>query len=102
MATDVVAQPTRTPDVAVEPPSVPPATVPLTFLAAAAIGLVGFGLAVVFVAPRAVLSPSDPEVVAAVHLCMLAFLSTAALGAMHQFAPVIGARALRSTLAAYA
>jgi hypothetical protein len=76
--------------------------VPLTFLAAAGAGLVGFGVAVTLVAPTAVVVPSAPKVVAAVHLCMLAFLSTAVLGAMHQFAPVAGGRPLRSTRVAYA
>ena len=73
------------------PPAVPPAGVPLAFLAAAGVGLVGFGLGLVGVAPTAVTAPTDPKVVADVHLAMLAFLSTAVLGAMHQFTPVIAA-----------
>ena len=80
----------------------PPAGVPLVFLAAAGVGLVGFGVALTLVASTAVVAPNAPAVVAAVHLGMLAFLSTAVLGAMHQFAPVIAARPLRSTRAAYA
>jgi hypothetical protein len=100
--TDVAVQPVRAPRVAVGPPSVPPSAVPLTFLAAAAVGLVGFGVGVALVAPTAVVSPTSPKVVAAVHLCMLAFLSTAVLGAMHQFVPVIAARSLRSVRGAYA
>jgi hypothetical protein len=84
------------------PPSVPPAPVPRVFLAAAGVGLVGFGVALAAVAPTAVLAPNAPKVVAAVHLAMLAFLSTAVLGAMHQFTPVIAARPLRSAAAAYA
>jgi hypothetical protein len=99
---DVVVPPTSSGRVAVGPPSVPPAAVPLAFLAAAGAGLVGFGVAIALVAPTAVVAPSSPKVVAAVHLGMLAFLSTAMLGAMHQFAPVIGARPLRSARAAYA
>ena len=80
----------------------PPAGVPLVFLAAAGVGLVGFGVALTLVASTAVVAPNAPAVVAAVHLGMLAFLSTAVLGAMHQFAPVIAARPLHSTRAAYA
>src|SRR3546814_10656791 len=38
--------------------------------------------------------------VAAVHSAMLGFLSTGVLGALHQFAPVVGNRPLRSTRAA--
>jgi hypothetical protein len=83
------------------PPSVPPAAVPLTFLAAAAAGLVAFGVALAVVAPTAAVSPNAPKVVATVHLAVLGFLSTAVLGAMHQFAPVIAARPLRSSVAAY-
>jgi hypothetical protein len=84
------------------PPSVPPPGVPLVFLAAAGAGLVGFGVALALVASTAVVAPSDPKVVAVVHLGMLAFLSTAVLGAMHQFAPVVAARPLRSARVAYA
>jgi hypothetical protein len=84
------------------PPSVPPAGVPLTFLAAAGVGLVGFGAGLTFVAPTAAVAPSAPKVVATVHLAVLAFLSTAVLGALHQFTPVITARPLRSARAGYA
>jgi hypothetical protein len=83
------------------PPSVPPAAVPLTFLAAAGASLIAFGVALAVVAPTAAVSPNAPKVVAAVHLAMLGFLSTAVLGAMHQFTPVIAARPLRSSVAAY-
>jgi hypothetical protein len=82
-------------------PSVPPAAVPLTFLGAAGVGLIGFAVALAIVAPAAVVAPTAPKVVAAVHLAMLGFLSTAVLGAMHQFTPVIAARPLRSATAAY-
>ena len=74
----------------------PPPSVPMTFLAAAGIGLAAFGAAVVAVAGRAAVSPTAPTVVAAVHLCMLGFLGTAVLGALHQFSPVVGGRPLRS------
>jgi hypothetical protein len=75
---------------------VPPAAVPLTFLAAAAFGLVGFGVVLAFAAPDLVVDPRSQPALAAVHLGLLAFLSTAVLGALHQFAPVVGARPLRS------
>jgi hypothetical protein len=74
----------------------PPPTVPLTFLAAAGVGLTAFGVAIAAVASRAATSPTAPTVVAAAHLCMLGFLVTALLGALHQFCPVVGGRPLRS------
>lgn len=80
--------------------TVPPASVPLGFLAAAGVGLWAFGLAVWFAADRLVESPTHPGAVSAVHVGMLAFLTTAVLGAVHQFAPVVGRRPLRSVLAA--
>ena len=80
--------------------TVPPASVPLGFLAAAGVGLWAFGLAVWFAADRLVESPTHPGAVSAVHVGMLAFLTTAVLGAIHQFAPVVGRRPLRSVLAA--
>jgi hypothetical protein len=82
------------------PPSAPPAGVPLTFLLAAGFGLIGFGIALALAAERAVDGPTLPGVVATVHVGLLAFLSTAVLGALHQFAPVVGARPLRSVTAA--
>jgi hypothetical protein len=80
--------------------TVPPASVPLGFLAAGGAGLWAFGLAVWFAADRLVKSPTHPGAVSAVHVGMLAFLTTAVLGAIHQFAPVVGRRPLRSVLAA--
>jgi hypothetical protein len=80
--------------------TVPPASVPLGFLGAAGVGLFALGLAVWFAADRIVSSPTHPGAVAAVHVCMLAFLTTAVLGAIHQFAPVVGRRPLRSVGAA--
>jgi hypothetical protein len=79
---------------------VPPASVPLGFLAAAGVGLCAFGLAVWFAADRIVSGPTHPGAVAAVHVGMLAFLTTAVLGAIHQFAPVVARRPLRSIVAA--
>ena len=80
--------------------TVPPASVPLGFLAAAGVGLWAFGLAVWFAADRLVEAPTHPGAVSAVHVGMLAFLTTAVLGAIHQFAPVVGRRPLRSVRAA--
>jgi len=80
--------------------TVPPASVPLGFLLAAGVGLVGFGLALWFAADRVVTSPTHPGAVSAVHVGMLAFLTTAVLGAVHQFAPVVARRPLRSVAAA--
>ena len=76
--------------------AVPPASVPLAFLLAAGAGLVGFGLAAVLAADKIVASPYYPGTLGAVHIAMLAFLTVAVLGALHQFAPVIGQRPLRS------
>jgi hypothetical protein len=70
--------------------------VPLTFLAAAGGGMTAFGIAIAALASRAATSPTAPTVVAAAHLCMLGFLVTALLGALHQFCPVVGGRPLRS------
>ncbi len=78
----------------------PPAGVPIGFLFAAGIGLVGFGFVTWFAADRVVVSPSHPAVVAATHLGVLAFLTMAALGALHQFGPVVGRRPIRSVIAA--
>ncbi len=101
------ARPSPSPPPRVAPPfmagptaSVPPASVPLGFLAAAGVGLCGFGLAVWFAADNIVVAPTIPGVVSAVHVGMLAFLTTAVLGALHQFAPVVGRRPLRSVLVA--
>jgi hypothetical protein len=80
--------------------SVPPASVPLSFFGAAAVGLVGFGAASMLAADKIVDSPIYPGTLAAVHVGMLAFLTVAVLGALHQFAPVIGKRPLRSVPAA--
>jgi hypothetical protein len=79
---------------------VPPPSVPLTFLAASAVGLVGFGAAVALAADRLVASPTSSGAVGAVHVGVLAFLTMAVLGALHQFGPVAGRRKLRSVRAA--
>lgn len=80
----------------------PPASVPLTFFAAGGVGLVATGLAVWFAADRAVVDPRHGGVLSAVHVAVLAFLSTVVLGALHQFSPVVGRRAIRSATVARA
>ncbi|HEY5351293.1 MAG TPA: hypothetical protein VIK57_02460, partial [Streptosporangiaceae bacterium] len=78
------------------PGAVPPPSVPLTFLAAAALGLVACGAALVWAGPAAALDPTADQVVVAAHLGMLATLSMGVLGAVHQFVPVVTQRPLRS------
>lgn len=82
--------------------TVPPPWLPLSFFGAAAVGLVGCGLAIALAADHAIDAPTAPGVIAAVHVTVLAFLSVAVLGALHQFAPVVGNRPLRSTTAGVA
>lgn len=78
----------------------PPPSVPLGFLAAAGVGLLGFGLATWFAADRLVFAPTHPGGVSAAHMAVLAFLTVAVLGAVHQFGPVAGRAPLRSVAAA--
>jgi hypothetical protein len=78
----------------------PPASVPLGFLASAGVGMLGFGFATWFAADRIIATPSHPGAVSAAHTAVLAFLTVAVLGAVHQFAPVAGRRPLRSVPAA--
>lgn len=84
------------------PATVPPPWLPLSFFGAAAVGLVGCGIAVALAAGNAVDAPTAPGVIATVHVTVLAFLSVAVLGALHQFAPVVGNRPLRSKAAGVA
>lgn len=84
------------------PGAVPPPPVPLSFLAAASIGLVGCGAAWMWAAGTAAADPTSDHVVAAAHLGMLATLSMGVLGALHQFTPVVTGRPLRSVHLAYA
>ena len=79
---------------------VPPPSVPLGFLGAAGVGLSALGLAVAFAADKIVVSPTNAGVISTVHVGVLAFLTTAVLGAVHQFGPVAAQRQLRSVLAA--
>lgn len=76
--------------------NVPPAWLPLGFMTAAGLGLIGFGIALLVTAPTVVVSPRNAHVIASVHFAVLAFLSTAVLGALHQFGPVVGGKPLRS------
>jgi len=78
------------------PSGIPPASVPLSFLAAASLGLVASGAALVWSRAYGVVDPTDDRVVGAAHFAMLATLSMGVLGAIHQFAPVITQRPLRS------
>ncbi len=87
------AWPGRPPGV---PGDVPPPSLPLSFLAAAAAGLVACGAALAWAARAAAGDPTAAEVVAAAHAGMLATLSMAVLGALHQFTPVVTRRPLRS------
>ncbi|HEU5419484.1 MAG TPA: hypothetical protein VFV41_17475, partial [Streptosporangiaceae bacterium] len=59
----------------------PPPAVPLSFLAAAAAGLVGCGVTLAWARATAAADPAAGPVVAAVHLGMLATLSMAVIGA---------------------
>lgn len=93
-------RPAAAPGLPGAPGTVPPPSVPLGFLAASAVGLTGAGMALALAADRVATSPMHPGAVAAVHLTVLAFLTTAVLGAIHQFAPVVGRRPLRSVFAA--
>jgi len=78
------------------PGGVPPPSVPLSFLAAAALGLVACGVALVWARAYGVVDPTDDRVVGAAHFAVLATLSMGILGAIHQFTPVITQRPLRS------
>ncbi|MGH9086771.1 MAG: hypothetical protein ACRDYZ_01440, partial [Acidimicrobiales bacterium] len=78
------------------PAAVPPPSVPLAFLAAAAVGLVVCGGAWIWARSAAAGDPTADPVVAAVHFGVLATLAMGVLGATHQFTPVITGRPLRS------
>ena len=53
---------------------VPPPSVPLGFLGAAALGLVACGVTIALTRSRAVVDPTDDHIVGAAHLAMLATL----------------------------
>jgi hypothetical protein len=84
------------------PAVVPPPSVPLSFLAAAAAGLVACGAALIWARGAAVTDPTADPVVAAAHFGMLATLSMGVAGALHQFTPVVTQRPLRSVALARA
>src|SRR6516162_9683464 len=94
------AAPTAAP-AGIAPGSAPPPRHPLTFISGAGFGFVAFGIAVVAVRETVVKIPDAPTVLASAHLCMLGFLVTAPLGALHQFVPVVCARPLRSVRAGW-
>jgi hypothetical protein len=81
---------------------VPPASVPLSFLAATPAGLAGCGAALVWASGPGAADPAADPVVAAAHLGVLATLSMGVLGALHQFTPLVTHRPLRSVLLARA
>ena len=81
------------------PLAVPPAWLPLSWLAAAGVGLVGLVIALAASAETVVTTPQAPTALATAHLAMLAFATTAVLGAAHQFGPVVAGRRLRSATA---
>lgn len=83
------------------PSAVPPPPVPLSYLGAAALGLIGCGAAWIWAAGPAAGDPTSDRVVAAAHMGMLATLSMGVLGAVHQFVPVVTGRPLRSVRLAY-
>ena len=80
----------------------PSSSVPLVFLAAAAAGLAACGAALIWSSGVAVPDPTADPVVAAVHLGVLATLSTGVLGALHHFVPLLTHRRLRSPRLAWA
>jgi len=84
------------------PAVVPPPGVPLSFLAAAALGLVACGAALIWARGAAMADPTADPVVAAAHFGMLATLSMGVAGALHQFTPVVTQRRLRSVALARA
>ena len=93
------AWPGRPPGV---PAVVPPPGVPLSFLAAAALGLTACGAALIWARGAATTDPTADPVVAAAHFGVLATLSMGVAGALHQFTPVVTHRPLRSVALAWA
>lgn len=77
----------------------PPAWLPLSWLTCAGLGLIGFGVSLGIASYTVVNAPGSPHALGTVHMAMLAFLSTAVLGASHQFGPVVAGRRLRSVTA---
>lgn len=84
------------------PGAVPPPSAPLSFLAAASIGLIACGVTWIWVRSASAADPHSDPAIAAVHFGVLAALTMGILGATHQFTPVITGRPLRSILLARA
>lgn len=80
----------------------PPPGVPLSFLAAAALGLTACGVTLIWARGAAMIDPTSDPVVAATHFGVLATLSMGVAGALHQFTPVVTQRPLRSVALAWA
>lgn len=83
------------------PSTTPPPSLPLTFFGAAFVGLVACGVALVLAHGAGITDPTSDPLVAAAHFGMLATLSMGILGALHQFAPVVTQRPLRSVFIAW-
>ena len=82
--------------------ALPPPALPLGFLAAAAPGLAACGGALIWARGVAATDPTADPVVVAVHLAVLATLTTGVLGALHQFIPLLTHRPLLSHRLAWA
>lgn len=78
------------------PAVVPPPWLPLTFLAAAGLGVVACGATLIWSAPTVVSHPMADRVIGTAQFATLAVLSMGVLGALHQFVPVAAQRPLRS------
>ena len=82
-------------------PAVPSASLPLSFIFAAGTALIAFGCALFAAAGTFTSTPTAARSIATVHLGLLACLTTAVLGATHQFGPVVGGLSMRSERAGY-
>ncbi len=83
------------------PRTTPPPSLPLTFFAAAFVGLMACGVALIVASNAGITDPTNDRLVAAAHFGMLATLSMGILGAIHQFTPVVTQRPLRSVILAW-
>lgn len=77
----------------------PPWWLPIGFMIASGAGMLLMSIVLWFASDQVVLAPTSQATVAAVHAAILGFLTMGVLGALHQFAPVMGNRPLRSTAA---
>ena len=78
------------------PAAVPNAKLPLFFFVLSAIALSTDGVVATWNARSIASHPGGHLALGVVHLFMLGFLTTGVFGALHQFAPVIASRKLRS------